>query len=304
MRLTRLLPAVFCFCAAALTAPARAELAGQVLALVGDVLALRSGFIVRLHPGARVESGDQIHTGADSNVQIRFTDWGLISIRARSDFVVSEYVYEPRPGGRERAFFSLIRGGVRSLTGLVGRHDRRNYLLSAPTATIGIRGTHFSVLMCRQDCRNADGSLAVDGLYGEVREGRIAVSPFGGSGLEREFGAGEFFHLLDEKSAPAPLLSLPPFFRNPLDEQARSGPADGAQASPLVGSVTSPLTGTAIGPVTSTLGTTLASPLTSILSPAGTTIGTVIGSPTNLLATPPAVTSTSPLSLPTTLLKK
>src|SRR5882762_3769059 len=116
MKLERLL-AVFCFafCSAALPLPARAETAGQVMIAMGDVLGLRDGRILRLGTGPAVESGDQIHTGADGYVQIRFTDWSVISIRQRSDFVVDEYAYEPRVGGHETAFFSLLKGGVRSL---------------------------------------------------------------------------------------------------------------------------------------------------------------------------------------------
>jgi len=40
--------------------------------------------------------------------------------------------------------------------------------------------------------------------------------------LEREFAAGEFFHLADEHSTPAPLFLPPPFLRSKADEQARS----------------------------------------------------------------------------------
>jgi FecR-like protein len=227
------------FCVAFLLAPsARAETAGQVLAVVGDALALRAGQIVRLFPGASVEPGDQIHTGPASGIQIRFTDWGLVSLRPRSDFVVDEYIYEQRQGGRERAYFSLLKGGVSSITGLIGHRDHANYRMRAPIATIGIRGTHFSLLMCKGDCVNADGSPGEDGLYGEVSEGRIAVSPYGGRTFEREFGAGERFRLVDENSIPSPLFTVPPFFPNPLEAQARSG---GPAAPPLasVGGVVS-----------------------------------------------------------------
>jgi len=221
MRLARLLP-VLCVVLCAAT-PARAETAGQVLAAVGDALALRTGQIVHLYPGASVESGDQIHTGAAGYLQIRFTDWGIVSLRPRTDFVVDEYVYEARQGGREKAFFSLLKGGIRSLTGAIGHRDRANYRLRTPITTIGIRGTHFSVLMCKQDCRNPDGTLGEDGLYGEVLDGRIAVSPYGGGALEREFGAGERFRLDSENSVPLQLFSVPPFFPDKLDPQARSG---------------------------------------------------------------------------------
>jgi hypothetical protein len=227
MRLGRSVLFFLCILAAM---PARADIAGQVLAVVGEALALRAGHIMRLFPGASIESGDQIHTGPDSGVQIRFTDWGFVSLRARTDFVVDDYVYEARRGGRARAFFSLLNGGIRSLTGEIGHQDRSAFRLRATTATVGVRGTHFSLLICKQDCRNPDGSLGEDGLYGEVLDGRIAVSPYGGASLEREFSAGESFRLANENSIPGPLFSAPPFLPDKLDPQARSG---GKAAAPI-----------------------------------------------------------------------
>src|SRR5258708_922203 len=113
MRLTRLVQ-VFCvaLCAAAL--PAHAEPAGKVLTAGGDVLVLRGSQILRLSSGAAIESGDQIHTGADGKVLIVFTDSGLIWIRSNSDFVLDEYSYANGQGRRESAFFSLLKGGARS----------------------------------------------------------------------------------------------------------------------------------------------------------------------------------------------
>jgi hypothetical protein len=257
MRLTRLVQVFFvALCAA--TLPAHAEPAGKVLTAGGDVLVLRGSQILRLSGGAAIESGDQIHTGADGKALIVFTDSGLIWIRSNSDFVVDEYSYTNGQGGRESAFFSLLKGGARSVTGLIGRRNRMSYRLRVAVATIGIRGTDFSVVMCQRDCRDSDGGLAAKGLYGEVLEGRIAVTPLDDRVLEREFAAGEFFYLADERSSPAPLFLPPPFLRSKADEQARfidqtgiviapgsPGAAPGAALSNLLGpATTGGLTGT------------------------------------------------------------
>jgi len=214
-RLLRVL--LFAFCSAALALPARAETAGEVLIAVGDVSAKRAGRTLRLSPKTAIESGDQIRTGAESNVQIRFTDTGLVSIRSHSDFVIDEYSYK----GRDKAFFSLLKGGARFVTGLIGRSDQRDYMVRVPTAVVGIRGTHFSLVVCRSECRDSDGKPAAEGLYGGVIEGRIAVTPAGNKALEREFGAGEFFHLASANSAPAPLSAPPAFLDDKLDKPAR-----------------------------------------------------------------------------------
>src|SRR5712691_3567630 len=249
-RWTRLL-GVFCvvFCAAALALPALAEPAGKVLSADGDVLVLRGSQILRLSSGAAVESGDQIHTGTDGKVLVVFTDSGLVWIRANSDFIIDEYSYAQN--GRESAFFSLLKGGARSVTGLIGRRNRMSYRLRVSVATIGIRGTDFSVVMCQRDCRDSDGGLAAKGLYGEVLEGRIAVTPLDDRLLEREFGAGEFFHLADERSSPTPLFLPPPFLRSKADEQARFIDQTGIVIAPgSPGSASGPALSNLIGPST------------------------------------------------------
>jgi hypothetical protein len=218
MRLARLL-VVLCFAVCA-TAVARADTAGQIMFAYGETHALRSGRILQLHAGSTVESGDQLHTGVDSYLQVRFTDWGVMSLRPRTDFVIDEYAYEQREGGAERAFFSLIAGGVRSITGLIGHRNRAQYRLRTMTTSIGIRGTHYSVLICNQDCKLDDGSLGEDGTYGGVIEGRIAVSPYGGKQLEREFGAGEYFRLASPTSVPELFFTPPAFFWDRREPQA------------------------------------------------------------------------------------
>ena len=301
MRLTRLLGMLcFAFCAAALALPARAESAGKVLGADGDTLVLRGSQILRLFRGAAVESGDQIHTGSDGKVLIVFTDSGLVWIRANSDFVVDEYSYAQGRG--EAAFFSLLKGGARSVTGLIGRRTRSNFRLRIPIATIGIRGTDFSVVMCQRDCRESDGSIAAKGLYGEVIQGRIAVTPLEDRFLEREFGAGEFFHLADERSSPTPLFLPPPFLGSTQDEQARftqrtgiviaplppilGGPGNGTGGSgglPGIGGVTGILSGglTGIGDVTGTLTSGLTRSVRTILG--GSLTGDLTGKLTGTL---------------------
>ena len=315
IRLTRLLW-VLCvaFCAAALALPARAESAGKVLSADGDVLVLRDSQILRLFRGAAVESGDQIHTGSDGKVLIVFTDSGLVWIRANSDFVVDEYSYAQ--GGREAAFFSLLKGGARSVTGLIGRRTRSNFRLRVPVATIGIRGTDFSVVMCQRDCRDSDGTTAAKGLYGEVIQGRIAVTPFEDRLLEREFGAGEFFHLADERSSPAPLFLPPPFLRSKQDEQARfmeqtgiaiapgsTGVTPGAATSGLTGTLTNGLSAVgspsgSIGGIVSPVVSSIGPAVSNVASPIVALIGPAVSALTPVLA-PIAAPVTSPVPVAT-----
>ena len=292
-------------CLAVFAAAALADTAGQVMFAYGETHALRQGRILVLHAGSPVESGDQLHTGVDSYLQVRFTDWGVMSLRPRTDFVIDEYEYEQREGGLQRAFFSLLGGGVRSLTGLIGHRDHSHYRLRTMMTSIGIRGTHYSVLICNQDCRLDDGRLGEDGVYGGVLEGRIAVSPYGGPQLEREFAAGEYFRLASANSVPEPFFAPPPFFWDKREPQARAAgktfagipwkPSPGAApaASDSTGAVASgDATGVA-GSLLRTNGSLTLSPITApvlsqvvtpVLAQTGTQLGSAVGALTAPLA--------------------
>ncbi len=154
-----------------------AETVGRVILSAGEVTALRQGRSVPLGLGAEVESGDRIRTGQASNAQIRFTDSAIVALRPDSDFGIDEYVYQGEQNGRERGLFSLFKGGLRTITGFIGKINQRNYAVHTPTATVGIRGTHFNLVHCANDCKNTDGSIAPDGTYGGVSDGRVAVTP-------------------------------------------------------------------------------------------------------------------------------
>jgi hypothetical protein len=196
-----------------------AEMAGRVLLAVGHVSTLRAGKEIPLAAGASVESGDVLQTGAASNAQIRFTDGGVVALRPDTTFQVNEYHFTGKEDGSQKGFFSLLRGGFRTISGLIGKTQRETYKVSAPAATIGIRGTNYTLMLCEKNCAAADGSPAQSGLYGGVTDGRIAV---GNESGEKEFGRDEFFFVADMKSSPQPLLAPPDFLRDRLEGQVHN----------------------------------------------------------------------------------
>lgn len=50
-------------------------------------------------------------------------------------------------GGNSRAFFRLLRGGFRAVSGLIGKANANEYRVATPVATIGIRGTDYIVVL-------------------------------------------------------------------------------------------------------------------------------------------------------------
>ena len=111
----------------------------------GSVTALSlSGVQRTLLKGAEVANGDTVRTGENGRAQLRFSDGALISLQPQTEFRVDEYQYSGKIDGQEKGFFSLLKGGLRTITGWVGRTNRENYKVSTGVATIGIRGTEYS----------------------------------------------------------------------------------------------------------------------------------------------------------------
>ena len=119
--------------------------AGKVLLSLGDVKLVREGKTQALAKGASVQAGDSITTGVASNAQLRMTDGAVIAIRAQSEFKINEYKFNGKEDGSEKATLSLVKGGVRAVTGSIGKTNQDNLKVNAVVATVGIRGTGFNI---------------------------------------------------------------------------------------------------------------------------------------------------------------
>ena len=117
--------------------------AGRVQFSTGEVVVAGSDGASRpLVKGAEFNSGDTIQT-LSGRVQLRFTDGGFVSLQPNTQFKVDEYAYEGNTAAEGKNFFSLLKGGMRAITGLVGKSNKEAYRVNTPVATIGIRGTEY-----------------------------------------------------------------------------------------------------------------------------------------------------------------
>lgn len=119
----------------------------------GTVTAISaSGSQRSLAKGAEIGNGEAVVTGPNGRAQLRFTDGGMVSLQPQSEFRIDDYRFSGRSGGEEKGFFSLLKGGMRTITGLIGRENRSGYQVTTTVATIGIRGTEYTAGL------NPDGS--------------------------------------------------------------------------------------------------------------------------------------------------
>lgn len=131
--------------AAAFPALGHAASAARVDFSQGEVKALApDGRSRPLAKGAEIMSGETIDTGS-GRAQLRFTDGAQVSLAPQTQFRIDDYRFSGKADGSEKGFFSLLKGALRTITGAVGRSNRDNYKVNTTVATIGIRGTEYSV---------------------------------------------------------------------------------------------------------------------------------------------------------------
>jgi hypothetical protein len=195
--------------------PAPAE-AGKVLMAIGEVKVARGGQVIPLVKGASVQAGDGVITGIASNAQLRMSDGAVIALRAQSEFKINEYNFNGKTDGSEKAELSLVKGGVRAVTGAIGRENKDNLKINAVVATVGIRGTGFNINVCEGNCFNPDKSPVKDGLYAGVFEGKIVVK---NEASVEAVGVNQYLFVADKDTAPKFILAPPNFLPDPLTGQ-------------------------------------------------------------------------------------
>lgn len=104
----------------------------------------KDGVVREVRRGSTVEEGDMISTTQRGSAQLKMADGAAIAVRPRSSVRIDNYQFN-NDSKTDRSFFSLLRGTLRSITGLVGRNNRQSYRVSTETATIGIRGSDADI---------------------------------------------------------------------------------------------------------------------------------------------------------------
>ncbi len=140
--LTQLLLLAILLCAATLAHAA--GMAGTVVNLSGPLLAKKpDGSVKVLSLKSEVESGDTLITEKNTYARVRFIDNSEITLRPDSQVKIDSFSYDEAKPDADSATFSLVKGGLRAITGALGKRNRERVGLNTPTATIGIRGTTF-----------------------------------------------------------------------------------------------------------------------------------------------------------------
>jgi hypothetical protein len=197
---------------AAKTESAKVAAVGRVMLAQGELSAKEvNGSERKLKLGAPVYEGDTLVTGKKSYAVVAFRDEGRVSLQESTQFRVERFKYN-KAKSEENAFLRLLKGGVRVVTGLIGRTNHDNYKFNVATATIGIRGTGFDA-WCNGPC--ASGAANPGATQGDPLDGAgvyvwagevVLVSPGGSFPVALQQAA----IIARDTGKPVRLIAIPP----------------------------------------------------------------------------------------------
>lgn len=177
--------------------------AGVVTHLSGTLTVRQAeGPIRLLSVKSAVGEGDTLATQEGTYARIKFDDGGELVLRPNSQLTVAAYQFRQSEPEADSAVLALLKGGMRTVTGFLGKRNPNRVSVTTVTATIGIRGTHFGLLMCQGDCLDIPtitGKPPEDGLHIDVADGAIQVANRAG---QQVIGAGQFGYVGSAASAP------------------------------------------------------------------------------------------------------
>jgi hypothetical protein len=182
---------------------------------------------------SEIAEGETLVTEQATYARVKFADDAELVLRPSSQMKIESYRFASAQPEKDSVLLSLLKGGLRSVTGLIGKRSRDNVKFSTSTSTIGIRGTHFGMLLCQNDCASIPTSSGTpeNGLHVDVVDGAITLTNQAG---QQVLIAGQFGYVRDANTAPVIVppargiqVTMPPA----ISRNAGSGKAIGSASS-------------------------------------------------------------------------
>ena len=113
--------------------------AGNVERLQGTATATSTSDLTRtLQEGSTILVGDRVTTGTASRLRLRFNDGASITLGDNTTLTVQAYDAD---SSSTRGLLDIAEGVFLAVTGAIARLGPDRYVVTTPTATLGIRGT-------------------------------------------------------------------------------------------------------------------------------------------------------------------
>ena len=125
----------------------------------------------KLQIGDAVFVGERIQAEANSEALLKTTDSGYIALRPRGAFLVEQFAANRLDS--DNISIRIFQGGLRLLTGWIGKLNPEGFRIATPSATIGIRGTDHEPFVVTEELAISMGQPA--GTYDKVNSGATVL---------------------------------------------------------------------------------------------------------------------------------
>ncbi len=161
---------------------------GYIYEYAGDVKVVVAGGAPRqASDSLALDDNTTVTTGNASRAVLKFEDGQVVVLKPNTTFLIKKYNFDFVREEKSTISFSLLKGGLRAITGMIGSHNKQAFKLSTPTATCGIRGTDFML--------QTEG----ESMYGQVTSGAMTLKTEKSTGL---FSAGQSSYVASRTAKP------------------------------------------------------------------------------------------------------
>ena len=215
--------------------------------LVARVVWVKGGFNAILPGGtekrplklaANIYMNDTLVTDKDSEAQIIFTDNSTMTFRPDTKLYINEYNYEPKAQQKKsekksagKYILDLVTGGFRTVTGMVAKENPNDYAVNTPVATIGVRGTEYSLVYkygedlyikryTGEPCMVNDATKGLAGKKGAAEKTNAGGGGAAAAGKGNEVCLDEikqYGYVSDTNTNPVAIVEQPEVFRTDVE---------------------------------------------------------------------------------------
>lgn len=181
-----------------------------------------NGALRDLAMGNPLYEKERVRSQGDAYAVLVFRDGSKTTVQPGSELEITAFRYQPGDNANNRQALRLIAGGIRALTGAIGKEKKENVQLVTPVATIGIRGTIFY-----HHHLSAPLNGSPSGGYTHVNQGGVWEKTGAGT---YDLGEGKTGYIADSNSPQNVLPGQPAFMQSfesmtPSPEQIHVDPA-------------------------------------------------------------------------------
>ena len=185
---------------------------GTIVKLEGSAVIERRGTKVQVAEATPLYSGDILNVADHGVAQVHFEDDSVFVVPGAAKLRVDAFTMPTAQAGG-KAVYTLVDGGLRTITGKVSKGGKDQYELRAEEGTVTVKGSAYMVLRCQGSCakkykaglyvKGEQGVMTVTNAAGQLKVKRgqtgyfaskttlgthVKISPFNDPGITAEYG--------------------------------------------------------------------------------------------------------------------